>query len=147
MKKSNRLVVADAGWADAIPDWLRHEIESERMVDALSGLAGKGDGREEVGDAECTAYLMTASLSQPLSGEWTRIYQHLCTGLMKQARGVDVPEDVAVRDLSEHEQSLLKDLRRQLYRKRGGRVKNGLTAAMEEAFPGEVRKRRRRRRN
>ena len=135
MKKPNPIVVADAGWADSIPDWLRHEIESERMVSALADLSGRGENQEEVGDAECAAYLMTASLATPMSGEWTRIYQHLCTGLLKMAKDMDVPEDIAVHDLSEDEQRQLKDLRSQLYRKRGGKVRNELIDAMKQAFP------------
>ena len=69
MKKPNPIIVADDGWADSIPDWLRQEIEAERMVSALSDLSGRWESQEEVGDAECAAYLMTASLAAPMSGE------------------------------------------------------------------------------
>jgi hypothetical protein len=135
MKKPNPIIVADAGWADSIPDWLRQEIEAERMLSALSDLSGRGENPEEVGDAECAAYLMTASLATPMSGEWARIYQYLCTGLMKKSRDTAVPEDIAVHDLSEDEQRLLKDLRSRLFKKRGGKVRNELTDTMEQAFP------------
>ena len=38
-------------------------------------------------------------------------------------------------DLSEDEQRLLKDLGSQLFKKRGGKVRNELIDAMEQVFP------------
>ena len=127
------IVVADQGWGETIPEWLRAEIASERMIDGLLGLAGKNP-KEQVGDAECLVYLMTASLTAPLDGSHTRIYQYLTTRVMKRARGVDAPPDIRVTELTEDEARLLDDLRRQLYRSRGGAARNEVTDAFDQVF-------------
>ena len=64
MKKENRLVVADIGWAESIPEWVKEAIREERMINGLIGIMS---GEEEVGDAEVLVYLYTANLRGPIS--------------------------------------------------------------------------------
>lgn len=122
------MVVADAGWAETIPDWLMEAVKAERLVGGFTDLLDKG--KEEVGDAEACVYLYTASLRAPMSHEHTQIYMHLCTKLMKRVKGVDVPDDIKVQELPPYEQSELKDLKRMLWKKRGGKIKSPLFDAL-----------------
>lgn len=103
------LVVFDASWGDAVPAPLRERIVVERLVSARSAGA---DGKViEAVDSEVIAYLMTASLTVPLDGEWTRIYLHLCNRYVKDIAG-EVPDFLReYESLSECELSQLRRLR------------------------------------
>ena len=119
--KGNRLVVADAGWAESIPDWLKQEVKKERLV---SGFIDVLDKEEEVGDAEVCVYLYTASLRQPLSSRLTNVQLHISGKLMKK-RGTILPpflEKHASTELAEDEKRELQKLRQKLYRARGGKI-------------------------
>ena len=123
MKGENRLVVADSGWADTIPEWLLEAVKAERLIGGFADVLGKG--KEEVGDAEACVYLYTASLRGPLSHEMGQAYLYLCTKLMAQ-KGADLPSDVAVKELSPDAARELKELKRKLWTVRGGKVKSPL---------------------
>ena len=132
--KKNRLVVADAAWAETIPDWLRKEVEFERLASNLMGLRGKKI--EEVGDAEACVHLYTANLRVKLDYNMAQIYLYLCSKLLEK-RGSDMPDDVAVHHLTEDQQRKLDELKRELYRKRGGRIRDPFIVVMREVFKKE----------
>ena len=131
-RKENRLVVADAGWADTIPDWLLKEVKAERMIFGLASIKKK---IEEVGDAEACVYLCTLSLRQPMTEQNTRIYLYLCTKLMEK-QGKKVPEEIRVRKLNEYDNGQLKELKRDLYKKRGGEIQHPLIEMLKNLQKG-----------
>ena len=95
MEKGNRLVVADSGWAESIPQWLKDQIAGDRIMNGMLGIAvPKGKTAEIVCDAELVAYLMTASLRGPLSGEDGKIYLYLTAKVMLRANKIEKPEDL-----------------------------------------------------
>ncbi len=112
MAKENRpLVLYGHGgiqWADAIPEWLRTAIKEERLVYSTMG-------KEEAGDCECLAYLITASLVEPLSGEGYKAYMYFAAKVLKK-RIQQLPDFLQdVEPLSEYDQQELKKLRVWLY--------------------------------
>ena len=121
-RKENRLVVADAGWAKTAPKWLLEEVKTERMIFGLASIKKK---IEEVGDAEACVYLYTLSLRQPMIEQYTRIYLYLCTKLMEK-QGKKVPEEIRVKELNKYDNGQLKELKRDLYKKRGGEIQHPL---------------------
>ena len=127
------LVVADTAWADTIPDWLRAEIEADRMIYGLAGMIGKEVPL--VGDAEVCAYLMTAALRAPLTHEATEIYIYLTAKLTQKREGVKLDKDFLKKleeGLTEWEQRELDELKSDIYRKRGGEISNPLLDTMRE---------------
>lgn len=133
----NRLVVGDAAWADMIPDWLLEEIKSERLIYGLAGIANPE--APKVGDAEVAAYLMTASMRAPIPHEYAEIYIFLTARLMKR-RGTELLDFMAEKlekGLTQYEEQTLKDLRNDIYRKRGGEIDTPLLNLMR-AFRKEI---------
>ena len=135
-KKENRLVVADAGWADTIPKWLLEEVKAERLTLGLVSLMGKN---EEVGNAEACVYLYTLGLKIPLTERFTRIYLYLCTILMER-RDKEVPKEIRVRKLNKDDERELKELKNDLYRKRGGEIQHPLVEALKSLQKGVKKK-------
>lgn len=127
-QQGNRLVVADAGWAETVPDWLLKAVKSERMIVGMAGVI-KPDMEGAVGDAEVCVYLYTASLRAPVSLSLCNIYLNLAAKLMEQ-RGRPIPGEAEDRELDADEERELEDLRRELWRKRGGRIKSPLLDMM-----------------
>ncbi len=118
--KTNRLIVANKGWAESIPQWMLDEVRSERMVNGLVSAVSKKElaDWELIGDAEVVVYLFTLSSTVPMSTEYTNIYLHLSQKLMKR-RGIELPEDIRKEKLSEYEESVFKILKQDLVGKRG----------------------------
>ena len=135
--KENRLVVADIGWSETIPEWLKKEVEMERLMSGMVGLLK--NKKQEVGDAEACIYLYTASLTAPIGHNLTRVYIHLCTKLMER-RGAKIPNDIAVSELNEDEQRELDTLKRDLYRARGGDMTCTLLEILKEVKKGGVKR-------
>ncbi len=127
-QKQNRLVVGAREWADIIPEWLLKEIEMERKIYGLASLIGRGP---IVGDAEVCAYLMTASLRQPLSSEHTNIYMYLVTQLFKK-KDKHVPLSIRKEKLTEWEEHEFKELKDIIYRKRGGEINHPVLNFMRQ---------------
>ena len=128
---SNKLVVANRGWAETIPEWLLDEVRAERLV---YGLADIMKGGETVGDAETVLYLYTEALTQPMSSENTNIYLYLTAKVM-QKREMELPDflkEALDRGLTDYEQYILKDIQRLIYTKRGGEIEHPLLDAMRE---------------
>jgi|GEM_PF-5074428 len=118
-KKGNRLVVADAGWAETIPEWLLEEVRQERIVLGMANIIDPG--LNSVGDAEICVYLYTLSLRQPLDTEYTNIYIYLTARLMQKTgkKLEDFMEKKLQSGLSRDETRELETLRNRLQRVRG----------------------------
>lgn len=115
----NRLVVADAGWAETLPEWLLDEVRNERMTLGLVNIIDSSV--HGVGDAEICVYLCTLSLRQPLHHEYAEIYIFLAATLMKK-RGIvlaDFMEEKLQKGLTHEEHRQLEELRHRIYSARG----------------------------
>jgi len=99
------LVVMPGGWGESLPEWIKGEITLQRMVRLM-----KGDD-DLATDAEATAYLYTASLTNPIGRDWTEIYCYLVNKLMS-AKGSPVPDDVRVEKLTDYQEEELRGLKR-----------------------------------
>lgn len=131
-KKENRLVVGDATWADAIPDWLLEDIKAERMMYGLAAIINPN--APKVGFAEITAYLMTASLHAPMSVEYTNIYVY-CSARIFERKGKEMTDDMKEmlqRGLNQGEEYYYKELVGEIYRARGGDIKHPVIKLMTE---------------
>lgn len=126
MEKTNRLVVADSGWAETLPEWLLQEIRDERMVGGLCAMS-KGEKDQGVGDAEVVAYLYTLSLKAPISRDMSEIYLSLSSKLLRK-RGMPAPEHGGLDKSQEHELAVL---RQELKRLRG-KVSHPILDALRE---------------
>jgi len=104
------LIVHPGGWDEDLPAWLREAVIEERVARAVAG----DDDLATLAEVLC--YLFTASLAAPLSREWAEIYINLAARYMA-ARGAILPEDVQPRPFTEHEETLLRDLRRDIRRR------------------------------
>ncbi len=134
-EKTNRLVVADSGWAKDIPEWILEEIKQERMI---NGLIGVITGKEEIGDAELLAYLFTACMRSPISHEYGEIYIYLTAKVMKRAKKLkdeDLPDfcrEKLKQGLNDSEKYELGILKQELYRLRGGKIKSPLLDVLRD---------------
>ena len=76
-------------------------------------------GEEPTGtDAEACAYLMTASLTQPINRDWTEIYLYLTTKVFSKHKDCNVPEDIKVEYIIDYQMNELNRLKSWLYRQR-----------------------------
>lgn len=123
--KQNRLVVADSGWAESIPEW----IKEERM---LNGMIGVMTGKEEVGDAEVLAYLFTANLRGPTTHYLSEVYIYLTGVCMQRYQKIkleDLPDfckEKVKKGLSEDEKREFEELKQDLFKSRGGTISSPL---------------------
>ena len=113
------IIVFPEGWGDILPEWLKTAITLQRLV--MNMKAHKGE--EMTGtDAEACAYLMTASLTQPMDHDWAQIYLYVASKVYKGWRskdsGVEVPEDIRVDSLDDGQVRDLNRLKEWLYRQR-----------------------------
>jgi len=139
MNKENRLVVADSGWAETIPEWILEEIKQERMIYGMCDIL---KGTETVGDAEVLAYLYTANLRGPISNEMAEIYIYLTAKVMQKSKGIKIDgmnyfmKDKFKNGLTDYEKSELNILKQDLYRKRGGKINDPLLNVLREFKKG-----------
>jgi len=76
-------------------------------------------GEEMTGtDAEACAYLMTLSLTQPMSSDWTQVYLYVATKTCQKHGKGEMPADIAVDSLTDYQISELKRFKSWLYQKR-----------------------------
>ena len=68
---------------------------------AMNMKALKGEERTGT-DVEACAYLMTASLTQPLGHDWAQFYLFLSTQVVRRNRKTEIPQDIAVEELSDY---------------------------------------------
>lgn len=134
MQRKNRLVVADAGWAQDLPGWLLEEIAAERLVLGMAALTREMADHEKVGNAEMVAYFMTASLRAPLSYEDSEIYIYLTAELM-QKKGKEITDFMHAkleRGLSGDENRELERMKTEIYHKRGGDIESPLLSILRD---------------
>ena len=138
--RQNRLVVADAGWAKDIPEWILEEIKNERIINGMIGIM---TGKEEVGDAEVLAYLFTACMRSPVSHEFGEIYIYLAGKVMMKIQRIkeeDLPDCMKEKQkqgLTEDEKSELNILKQFLYKSRGGEIKTPLLDILRKMKGGK----------
>ena len=125
-KKNTPLIVADTAWAESLPEWLKNEISSERMLLGLLDQVSKKTltPEEQIGDAEVVAYLMTASYVAPMDRDFANIYLFTTGRLMKKVKNIDMPQDIKVDKLTSDEERKLKDLKLFIWNSRGGKFKH-----------------------
>jgi len=112
---SDPIIVFPGGWGDTLPEWLKNAITLERLVMNMKALKGE----EMTGtDAEACAYLMTASLTQPMDHDWTQIYLYIAGKVCKQWQKSEIPQDIVVESISDDQMRDLNRLKEWLYRRR-----------------------------
>ena len=98
------IIVFPGGWGDSLPDWLKHAITLERLIENVRTLK---EGVMTGTDAEACAYLYTACLTQPIDHDWTQIYLYIASQVYSRHRakesGVQVPEDIRVESISDYQ--------------------------------------------
>jgi len=116
---TDAIIVFPGGWGDTLPDWLKTSITLERLVMNMKSLKGE---LMTGTDAEACAYLMTASLTQPMGHDWTQIYLYIATKVYEKWRskdsGVTMPTDIRVESLDDEQMRDLNRLKAWLYQKR-----------------------------
>jgi len=113
------IIVFPGGWGDTLPDWLKSTITLERLVENMKALKGELPTGT---DAEACAYLNTASLTQPMDHDWTKIYLYIATKVYEKWRtkesGVTMPEDIRVESITDDQMRDLNRLKAWLYDRR-----------------------------
>ena len=109
------IIVFPGGWGDTLPEWLRNAITLERMMGNMNVA-----NREKVTgtDAEACAYLMTVSLTQSMDSDWTQIYLYVAGKTNKQWNQVEMPDDIAVNEISNYQMEKLEGLKDWIYQQR-----------------------------
>ena len=116
---SDPIIVFPGGWGDSLPEWIKSTITLERLAMNMRALKGA----EMTGtDAEACAYLYTASLTQPMGHDWTKIYLYIATKTYEKWRtkesGVTMPDDIRVESITDDQMRDLNRLKEWLYHKR-----------------------------
>jgi hypothetical protein len=113
---------------DAIPKDIKDDIRMARLA-----LNAKCPGHEEATDVEVVAYLMTASLAQPLSADWTYIYIHVFCRYLEE-KGIEPPASIKEedRELNDYQKGMLSDLKAWLFKKSMESVKAKLKETKRE---------------
>ena len=109
------IIAFPGGWGDTIPEWLKTAITLERIMGDMKVLKGE----EPIGtDAEACAYLMTLSLTQPMTSDWTQIYLYVASQTYKRWEKGEMPVDIAVDSISDYQMGELNRLKSWLYHQR-----------------------------
>ena len=141
MKKENRLVVADIGWAESIPKWIKEAVAQERLINGLIGIT---TGKEEVGDAEVLVYLYTANLRGPISHYLSEVFIYLtgvCLQRHKKTKLNSLPDfcrEKVKQGLSEDEKREFEELKQDLFRSRGGKISSPLLDVLRDLKKGKL---------
>ena len=132
------IIVLPGGWGDSLPDWIKPAITQGRLIANM--MAAHGEEMTAC-DAEATAYLFTASLTAPISSDWTKIYLYVTGKAMKQWKKIDMPEDIKVEEISSYQMDKLNDLKRWIYERREKHRKDKARLArgekVEKEEPGD----------
>ncbi len=106
------IIVMPGGWGETLPAWIKGAIKMERLIENVKQIKGEDPTGT---DAEAVAYLYTASLTAPISSDWTEIYLYLAGKVMARHRKTEIPPDIKVESLNEYQQNELRRLKRWLY--------------------------------
>lgn len=105
------IIVMPGGWGDSLPDWIKGAIQIERLAQLMKG-------EETATDAEACAYLFTASLTNPIGSDWTRIYLYITGKVVSRNKGTEIPEDIRVDSLNDDEMRSLRELKQWIWDQR-----------------------------
>ena len=130
-EKNTPIIVANTEWT--LPENLIKWVKEERMVNGLIDMIKPLSPEESVGYAEVVAYLNPATSKSVLQSRVTKIYLYCVTQVMKRHK-IDVPEKIAVNELTDYETKELNDLKKWIYQSRGGKEKNPIIDALKEVF-------------
>ncbi len=119
------IVLHPSPWSDTLPQWVRGQIITERLLALMTGT------EDTATDAEAMAYMYPAMLEAPLDSDWTEIYLHVATKTLERA-GRELPSDIRVDRLDDYRTGLLCDLKRWIYR---SRTKNRAKVPPREKTP------------
>ena len=127
----NRLVVAAECWGEVIPDCLLEEIGRERF---MLGLLHLTDPQETVGEAEVLAYLYTAGFVGLLSPDLVAVYEYVAAIVLKRINMplLDLMADRLQAGLTPEQSQALDELKRELYRVRGGEIDHRVLNVLRE---------------
>jgi hypothetical protein len=110
------IIVFPGGWGDTLPEWLKGAITLERLEMNMRALKGE----ELTGtDAEACAYLYTAGLTTPMDHDWSQICLYIATKTYKRWGKNEMPADIDVDSISDHQVRELSRLKAWLYQQRG----------------------------
>ena len=109
------ILVFPGGWGDTLPEWLKNAITLERLEMNMRAL--KGEEMTGTG-AEACAYLYTAGLTAPMDHDWSQIYLYIAGETYSRHNGNQVPDDIQVESLNDHQMAKLNRLKVWLYRQR-----------------------------
>ena len=116
---SDPIIVFPGGWGDSLPEWIKSTITLERLAMNMRALKGELPTGT---DAEACAYLYTASLTQPMDHDWTKIYLYIAGKVYEKWRtkesGVTMPDDIRVESITDDQMRDLNRLKAWLYHKR-----------------------------
>lgn len=117
------IICEPGGWADTVPEWLKLRAIAERVDMVCNG------GWNKATDAEITAYLYTASLSHPLTSDWTDITLYQAAKQMPQLYEA-LPN--APKELSDYQKQEIDHLKRDI---RNSQLRRQNTRRKEDTMP------------
>lgn len=129
--KNTPIMVANTEWD--LPENIIKYVKEERMINGLIDMIKPLSPEESVGYAECVAYLMPELNKRVLSSRVTKIYLYCVTQLMKRHK-IKVPKDIAINELTDFEMKELNQMKKWIYKSRGGKEKNPIINALREVF-------------
>lgn len=98
-----------SSWAEDTPKWLGEQIVIDRVVQLMK------EGRTGMATySEVVFYMMPRTMDAPLDGDWVEIYCWAGKQVMGDKAGI-AWEDIAPKELSEHQRSELDRLRRWIW--------------------------------
>lgn len=131
IEEVNPIIVANEEWP--LPENLIKWVEEERMINGLIDVVKPLTPEESVGFAEVVAYLYPAMSKSSLPSGVNKIYLYCVTQVMKKHK-IDVLKEIAVKELTEFETKALNELKKFIYKARGGKEKNPIINALKEVF-------------
>lgn len=134
-EKNTPIVVANTEWD--LPKNIIKYVQEERMINGLIDMIKPLSPEESVGYAECVAYLMPELQKRLLSPKVTKIYLYCVTQLMKRKK-IKVSKEIAINELTDFEMRELNELKKWIYKSRGGKEKNPIINALKEVFKDEL---------
>ena len=106
------IIVMPGGWGDDLPDWIKPAITQGRLI---ANMEATKTGVMTGCDAEACAYLFTASLTAPMSRDWSQIYLYIAGKTVTRWGKTKVPEDIRVESLNDDQMRDLNHLKAWIY--------------------------------
>ena len=122
MKENTPILIANTRWP--LPENLIKKVQAERMINSLIEFAQPLTPEESIGYAEVVAYIMPETSQRVLTSDVVKIYLYCVTKMLEKEKEA-IPEECRVDDLTEYEMQKLNELKKWIYKNRGGKEKNG----------------------